>query len=762
MQSRMIVSAAGVLLVGWLPTLPPAWSLIAAALCCAVVYGVYRPAGKLLFALSLGLAYGVGFGALFLQSLIPSELESEALQASVLVLEPPQRRWSSQGLRQRFSADVELTDCERIYAPCERGPLKVWLSYYGDDFLRAGERWRGVVTLKRPRGLANPGSFNREAWLAERGYIATGYLHDSPLGLLEAGRGSWIQRWRQELGERLRDRMGDGSAAGVLLALTTGDRSALSRDDWQRFQRYGMTHLVVISGLHVGLVAGLGFLLGRPFGRWGSHAGALVFACTYSALAGFTLPTVRALAMLCSVQIVGALGRRAQPSQGLSLALLVVALIDPLASHSAGFWLSFGAVCILFYVRHMWPQLEGWRLALVLQCLLAPCTGLMAAYWYGGMGMLAPLVNLIAIPIVGFWMAPLCLAAAVLPLLDGMLWDLASLPVHGFLAVDDIVSASLSPWLRFRPSTVSMVAGLLAILWSVSHRSLPLRWLALPGLALLLFPTTTAMQAGSSRLTVLDVGQGLSAVLIQPDFTMVYDTGDGDPEGTNMAEMVIIPFLERANVSAIDLLVISHADRDHASGLTSLQRRFEIGEIWLGEPLSAPVLGARRCRAGINLRRANLDIKALWPPSDQLRGNDSSCVLRLRAGDYRLLLPGDITAQAEYALIRRYGSALQADAVLLPHHGSVSSTTSALLHATRPELTLLSRGDRNRFGHPHPQVQRRLAAADLVPCDTAEQGAVTLLLRNGEVPRIERWRERKHYYWQGIASPACGPAYNAR
>ncbi|MEM0955920.1 MAG: ComEC/Rec2 family competence protein, partial [Pseudomonadota bacterium] len=581
MQSRMIVSGAAVLAVGWMPELPPLWLLLLAALLSALLALCFRHIGVLLLCSVLGLLYGTLWGQQLLDARLPAALEGSRLRAELQVLEPPQRRLRSQGEPlQRFAALVRLLDCDS--APGCEPSYRVLLSYYGELPLRAGERWRGEVKLKRPYGLSNPGSFNRESWLAQHGFAATGYLRDSPLQRVSQGQGSPLQRWRQHLADRLAAKVDHPTVHGVLLALSNGDRSGLSQSDWARFQRYGLNHLLVISGLHVGLVAGLGFVIGGVFGRRSAHGVALLAATVYAGLAGFSLPTVRALAMLLSVQTVSLLARKSPATLGLSLSLLVVALLDPLASHSAGFWLSFVAVAVIFYLRHMFPDLNNWRMAVLVQCVLAPAMGILAAYWYGGLGWLSPLVNLMAVPILGIWLAPLSLTAALLPPLEELCWSLASLPVHGFLWLDNHIAPSLSPWMPYRPSLPAAISALLGLLWFANHRAIGHRLLAVPLFAIALMPASLPLPVGRTEITLLDVGQGLSLILRRRDFTLVYDTGDGDPQGFNMASAVIQPYLERQGVEHIDLLVISHGDRDHASGVSVLRERFSLGEIWIG------------------------------------------------------------------------------------------------------------------------------------------------------------------------------------
>ena len=632
---------------------------------------------------------------------------------------------------------------------------KLLLSYYGQRSLSAGQRWRFHVRLKRPWGLANPGSFNYQSWLAQHGYAGTGYVRDEPIELLGSAPDiAWYQLWRQRVTDSIRDHFSDQSERGLLLALSTGDRSAIRARDWERFQHLGLNHLVVISGLHVGLVAGIGFFLGGFVSRTGAHIGAVVLALSYAAVAGFALPTVRALAMLASVQLVSLCGRQLSPLRSLSLALLVVAVLQPLASHSAGFWLSFGAVALIFYLHAQWPGLRPWQFALLMQVSLSLIMGLAASYWFGGVGWLAPLANLIAIPIVSMWIVPLCLLASLLAGLHEpaavSLWSLAAQPLHGMMALEQWWGDGHSaPWLVFQPELMTLLGILVAVLLLLAHRAVPMKWMSILLLLPLLHNGRELEPRTALEIWVLDVGQGLSLLIRTDEGAMVYDTGAGDPEGPNMASAVLLPLLRQLRIDALDLLVVSHGDLDHAAGAKTLRKALSIAHSYAGDSDEVGGLPAQRCRAGQVLRLGSLQIQVLWPPAEvsKLRSNNLSCVLSVRYQDFRLLLPGDIESRVEYALLRQDRQALAADVLLAPHHGSQTSSSGAFLTAVRPELAIMSRGYQNRFGHPHSSVLERYRRCGITVADTARDGAALIRVdRSGEYT-VQYWRKLKRYYW---------------
>jgi competence protein ComEC len=761
----MIGTVAAVFAVGWMPALPTP-----AALLCLVALGLpallfCRGHWQWLFCgLLLGTLWGTAWGYTLLDLRLPVALEGVLVRVSGRIIDPPQlRRFSHGGERRRFSFQADSVICPPAIQFCPVQLHKLLLSYYGEQPLRAGQRWQFSVRLKRPWGLANPGSFNFQGWLAQRRFAATGYVREQDVVLL--AQPHWwqspLQQWRQGITDTLQRGFAGRPEAGVLLALSTGDRSGIGAQQWTQFQRFGLNHLVVISGLHVGMVAALGFLLGGLFGRRGAHVAAALLALLYSAQAGFALPTVRALVMLFTFQLACLFGRKARPLRSLLLALTVVALIDPLASHSAGFWLSFCAVALIFYLRLMWPGLGGWRLALCLQLCLSLGLGLLASFWFGGLGWLAPAANLLAVPILTFWVAPLCLVASLLAPFAAWLpntsqwahwcWQLAALPVGGFLDMAPALEASgLTLWVEYQPSLAAVLALLLALLLLVAQRAVPLRWLALLLLFLPLYPQRQFLQPGELVVTVLDVGQGLAVLVRKPEGVMLYDTGAGDPAGPNMASSVILPYLRHRGIKELELLVISHGDADHASGVDLLHRQLQVKRSWYGDAPLAVESPQYRCQPGLALGLGSLQVTVLHPGADpplEYTANNRSCVVRLEDQGFVLLLPGDIEAEVELALVRSGAAELAADVLLLSHHGSRTSSTGPFLRKISPRWAIISRGYRNRFGHPHPLVLNRLQRMGIQTLDTARDGAVSLHLIGGKLVRVDRWRVTRHYYW---------------
>jgi competence protein ComEC len=765
MQSWMIGTVAAVFAMGWMPSLPAPLLLLCGLVVALPVLRYSRGRWRYLLAgLLSGALWGCTWGYTLLAERVPAVIEGELIQAQGLILEPPQlRSFSRGGQRQRFSFQIDRLSCRADLTQCPQRLGKVLLSYYGDAHLRAGQRWQFTLRLKQPWGLANPGSFNFQSWLAQHRFAATGYVREKDAELLSLP--LWwhspLQQWRQRIVDTLQAHFADRPSFGVLKALSLGDRSGINADQWALFQQFGLNHLVVISGLHVGMVAALGFLLGRVFGLRSAHVAAALLALVYSAQAGFALPTVRALVMLFIVQLGALLRRKPKPLRSLVMALTVIALIDPLASHSAGFWLSFSAVALIFYLHAMWPGLRGWRLALCMQLCLSLYLGLLASFWFGGLGWLSPAANLIAIPVLTFWMAPLCLFASLMTLIAPLLpvchqlalwaWQLAAVPVEAFLhGAVYLEQAALPLWLDYHASLGATLALLLALLLLAAHRAVPLRWLALLLLLLPVFPHRPALTEGELQVTALDIGQGLAVIVRNRDAVVLYDTGAGDPDGPNMATSVIVPYLRELGIEKLDLLVISHADRDHASGVYSLHDRLEVAQTWYGDQPFNKLEGQQACRPGLIFARGKLHISVLHP-ADSLResysSNNRSCVLRVEHSGFAVLLPGDVEADVERLLVRNQATKLSAQVLVAAHHGSQTSSSGPFLRAVDPRWTIFSRGYRNRFGHPHASVLRRMGTMDIEILDTARDGAVSLRVIDGQLVNIERQRVTQRYYW---------------
>lgn len=633
----------------------------------------------------------------------------------------------------------------------------------GNAAPQAGEHWRFRARLRRPRGFMDPGAFDYEGWLFFHDIGATGYVtHDA--ALLPGPVRFPLLRLRAAVRERVLAVLPGNDYAGMAAALATGDQSGISDDQWQVLQATNTVHLMAIAGLHIGVVAGFLFLLVRGLWRrnvWAclhcpaSVAGALAAllgALVYAALAGFTLPTQRALIMLIAVTLGVLLRRRLEPRDTLALAMLGVLLWDPLAAAEASFWLSFTAVgAILFAFSGRLHGSRGWLLD-TLRTQWAVGIGLLPllAFFFQQAGLGSPLANFIAVPVYALCVVPLVLMGATL--LAAWPWAGA-----GLLKIAAVVMAWTWPvlaWIAQAPAAVLTApsptwyvaaAATLGAFWLLLPRAMPGRVPA----ALLLLPLfvipPSGLAAGEFNFTLLDVGQGLAAVVRTGQHVLVYDTGPRFQSGTDTGGEVVIPYLRSQGLAAPDLILVSHGDNDHAGGLASLRQAFPAVAVYTGAPDRVPQ--ASRCLRGQHWEWDGVRFDMLYPDrASPLTGNDASCVLRVSSPAGSVLLPGDLMKKGERRLL-----ALQADlsssVLVAPHHGSNSSSTPAFVAAVAPRRVLFPVGYHNRWDFPKPEVVARyLPEATLA--DTAMDGALCVRFRTGQPPELAmRWREDAARLW---------------
>jgi competence protein ComEC len=768
MRSWMIGLVVGVLSILAVPRLPPPWvGLLLAGL--GLVLLLRRTARcRLIAGLALGCALALYQGQSLLTHRITEQCTGRSLGINGVVASLPRSsRFSSGEVRQRFElrvSGVEPAQCA--------GPRRILLSYYGPAKMIPGDRWLFPVILYRPWGLANPGSGNLQAWYASTGIDAVGRVSGGP-GRRQAAAPTprdYHNRLRQQISERVAALPLPADVTAILRALTVADKSGIDSRLWTLFQQYGLNHLLVISGLHIGLVAACAYLLGGLCQRLlllgGVHTlwlpGALAMLCctAYAALAGFSVATQRALLMLLCFAGAVLAGRRAGSAGNLLLAAAAVLAINPLAALGSGFWLSFLAVAALLWLA-LWRRGTGspWQRPLLAHGFMSLVMLPLGAWWFGGASLVSALANLLMVPLVGIVIVPLALLAvlmsALAPGFDDLLWQLAAWPLARILPVAIGWAETAHGWL-YQPLAPGLGEVLLAAL-GVLLLPIPLprsaRAVALLALLPLLLPSVDkpgeeGIESGSLQVTVLDVGQGTALVLQSGARTLVYDTGGGDPLGSNMGNAVLLPFLRSRGIHRIDTLVISHPDNDHSAGAATLMAAMSVEQVFLGAPLPALERG-RPCLAGQAWRwPGEVRFQFLAPVAASMgASNDRSCVLQVEVAGHRLLLAGDIEAEQERELVRYWRQQLASDWLLVAHHGSRTSSTAALLRAVAPDFAVLSRGYGNHFGHPHAEVLARLRRAGARVYDTARGGALEFRFSPGRPIEVSQWRQRERRFW---------------
>ncbi|WPO98773.1 DNA internalization-related competence protein ComEC/Rec2 [Pseudomonas sp. HR96] len=741
MRSGMIALALGLVTLRWLPALPPGWLLLMIALLAGAALLCRWPGVGLYLS---GLCWACLAAHWALDDRLSPGLDGRTLWLEGVVA----------GLPETGDGVVRF---ELVQATSRHGalPARLRLNWRAAPALHAGQRWRLAVTLKRPRGQVNPAGFDYQAWLLARGAGATGSVKaGQQLSAPQPG-------WREALRQRLLQVDSQGRE-GTLAALVLGDKSAVSRQDWQTVQATGTVHLLVISGQHIGLLAGLLYGLVAGLARLGAWplrlpwlpcacALAMLGALAYGWLADFQVPVRRACLMLALVLCWRLRYRQLAIGWPLLVAFVVVLLLDPLASLQSGFWLSFAAVAVLLLVFA--GRLGGWRW----------WQAWTRAQWLIAIGLLpgllalalpvspsAPLANLLAVPWISLLVLPLALLGTALlglwPVLgEALLW-LAGGLLNLLFAVLERLGGALPPWHSGERSAWLLVLIGLGALLLLLPAGVPLRVLGWPLLLLAVLPPRNLVPPGEVEVWQLDVGQGLALVLRTRHHSLVYDAGPAAA-----GERVLLPVLRTLGVERLDLLILSHAHADHAGGALSLARGLPVSRTLAGEPLAMePELQAQACRSGQRWQWDGVEF-ALWQWQGATDSNSASCVLHVRAqSGEALLLGGDIEAAAERAL-HASGIDVAAHWLQAPHHGSRTSSTAPLLEAVRPAAVLISRGYGNGFGHPHPQVSARFHALGIRQYDTALHGAIRVQLGRFGEPFYQRQQRR---FWRDDDVPA--------
>ena len=751
-----------------------------------------------------GFAWSGGWASVRMSDALPSAWERRDIEVVGVVAELVQR--TERGARFAFDVEQVLTDGAVV-------PRRVLLSWYGSRAGRrapipadedavdaaasqafspkavAGERWQLVIRLRRPHASVNPHGFDIEAWLLERNLRATGYVRrgvkrHEPLVQRPA---YLIERARETIRERFERTLPGAPYLGVLSALAIGDQQAIPAAQWEVFNRTGIGHLMSISGLHVTMVAALAFwlvdagwrrsalLVRRLPSRKAAVVAGLAAACAYALLAGFSVPTRRTVFMLAVIAVALWRERRASAADVLAGALLLVMVLDPWAVLATGFWLSFGAVAVLMTVSAgrigrggAWQRcrpcrtlVEWGRIQWAITIGMVPATLAL----FSQVSLVSPIANAIAIPLIGSVVVPVAVIAALLPV-PGLLQGAHLLVEATLVPIAWLASLPWAVWTQPAPSAWASLLALAGICWWRMPAGWPARWLGLVTLLPVLLARPSEVQPGTAEATLLDVGHGLALVVRTARHVLVYDTGPAWSSQSDAGSRIVVPYLRGEGMRRLDALVVSHDDIDHSGGARSLLRALPVTDFLSSLPAAHPARAAaashRLCEAGQGWTWDGVHFRILHPARGSQAApasdNERSCVLQVEAGGERMLVTGDIGAVSEARLVasaRGHGAdALQADVLVVPHHGSRSSSSTAFIDAVAPRLALMPVGYRNRFGHPRPEIVERYLERHAQVIRTDQSGAVRLTLGAGEW-QLRQERARSRRYWR--SAPPDGP-----
>lgn len=684
---------------------------------------------------SLGFFWLVVYLHFFAAASLPKRLEGEKLLVTGTVVSIPVKNT----MYDSFVFSTQSINHKKY-------KLKInW--YYAPYDLKVGERWHLTVKLKRPHGTHNPGAFDYSQWAFQNKISAAGYVvKDSGNKKLQS---SWFvqpaNRLRADLLNKFQAMFPKQKMGGFLEALTLGWRSTITQADWQTLQRTGTSHLVAISGLHIGLVASLVFFLVdflwrrvaflslRISAQQVAASVSLFVAAFYCMLAGFSLPTQRALIMLSVVLIALILKRRILAWHGLACALFLVLLFDPLSVLSMSFWLSFSAVAVIIYgVSGRLKTANKWRQIINVQLIVTIGLIPLSIYFFQKTSIVSPFANAVAIPWVGLIVVPLSLLGSLLLLINhtaahAVLWLALKNMQGAWWYLNKLASLPFAAWHYSLPQPVLLGFLCLAVLLLLAPRGISIKYLAIFFLLPVIFVSRSLIAHGHAKVTLLDVGQGLSVVIQTQHHVLVYDTGPGRPGSFNAGDSVLNPFLRWSGVKKVNVLVISHTDNDHVGGANALLQQYPARLIYTSNPkYFHHIRHVIACHAGQHWTWDGVKFSMLYPGRKKLASkNNNSCVLQVTVGNKIILLPGDIEKGAEKYLVKRAKKDLSAVILIAPHHGSKTSSTWPFAKAVRPQYVLFATGYRNRFHFPSAPIVQRYHILGAKELTTATSGAIS-------------------------------------
>lgn len=737
-------------------------SLILSFVICIVLLTMrYTNVTYKMMAFILGFAWTYWYAHSFLSWTLPKIWEGKPLIATGYIASLPETDHGQIhflfALKQIQNGNEMKTGHARIRLTWRDTPLKI----------SVGDEWKLLVRLKRIHATQNLGAFDYEAWSLQKGLRASGVVMQSESNRLLSHH--WyrypLNQFRQRLQDKIKQQLPSSHVAPWLIALTLGEHADVAQEDWQVLRNTGTNHLMAIAGLHIGIIAGLTHVciswLWKRFSlltlllsaREASAIAALMVAFTYSALAGFSLPTQRACTML-SVTIFALLARRKISTwQSWSLALLLVLLLNPFNVLTESFWLSFGTIALIIYgmSSRLSPSGIWWkwgRVQWVIGIGLIP----LSLFLFQQSSLVSFFANSIAIPWLGFLVLPFCFLSSLFlfihPLATLLLW-IADKNLSGlWWLLTAFSNLSFASWHQSIPTLSILLTTIMAFLLLLLPNGFSGRWIGIFWLTPLLFYKPDVPAVGNVWMTLLDVGQGLAVVIQTKQHVLVYDAGPKYNTKIDMGENVVLPYLNKIGRKSIDMIVVSHGDNDHLGGVAALLKNISVKEIRTSVPQRISFANIHYCLSDEAWQWDGVKFSFIYPTNDKLnRGNDSSCVLRIEGGNQVILLTGDIEKNAEQDLLN-FNRRLAATILIAPHHGSKTSGLKEFIQAVNPRWVIYATGYRNRYHFPHASVVRTYTDIQAKQFATADTGMMQFKLeKENKFPSIELYRLTHKRYW---------------
>lgn len=689
--------------------------------------------------------------------------------------------------------------------------------------LKVGDEWQFWVKLKKPRAYSNPGSFDKEKYYFQNRLQAQGRIllkmpgrkkgiDCSPKKIASHWTVYPIHRLRSELYQKMKITLKNKRFGPLITALVLGIREGITEEQWAVFRDTGTAHLMAISGLHVGLVASVIYYMTQLIWRclpqsflmipaaWAGACTAIMAAVIYAILAGFSVPTQRAVVMILLFMMTIIIRRIGNAWRNYFIALAIVLLIDPFCTLSMGFWLSFAAVAMMLYglKGRLHPEGLWWKWGRAQWVVFLGLMPLSLAS-FNQLSLISPLANILAIPWVSFTVVPVALIATlILPFSErvgtvflmgaeacfSVLW-----PVLHFFA-----NISVATWVPAAFSKLALISAFIGTIILLVPRGFPVRFIGLIWLLPLFFQKPSYPAFGSARFTLLDVGQGLAAIVETSNHVLVFDTGPKLTEIINTGSRVVLPFLENRGIKKIDALVISHGDNDHIGGLGSILEKMNVGVILTSEisainkvmtasnnlKISKTIKNSvyqssvyqspayslssipyiKNCYAGKRWHWDGVDFEMIHPDTThdsadantpKPKRNDHCCVLQVKVGKQKLLLTGDIEMRSEKKLLEKLKQKLASTILVVPHHGSCSSSTEDFIEAVNPAYAVIPVGYLNPYGHPKAEIVERYRKLKISVLDSIQDGAISFTLKNQlavEPPQCYRSQYKHYWHWK--------------
>jgi len=618
----------------------------------------------------------------------------------------------------------------------------------------------------------NQGGFNYQRWLVANGYAAQVSVKKGLV--LTKG-----DAWQHNLKYQITQKIGGLSHQRYINALALGDRSLFDDQTWQLLRNTGTSHLFAISGLHLSMLALFTFtILRQSFlhivkDRYIRHCSTVcsicsVFVCYgYADLSGFALPTMRALILLCVLSLFMTIKQRVGVGEKLLLCLVIVLILSPTAVLSVSFWLSFGAMALIYMLlvtkgadnkdeeHNLW-----WHYCkqfMLLQLWLFFGLFGLNIIFFGGISTIGPVANFVAVPVVSFLVLPLILLALLFQIL-GVSWLVSLLfyIANGVLALLFTLLEFLQQinyaWLSLNQTTIVpsilLVFGLLLILWlrcNLLDKKIVVAVTILTLLAVATYYYQPSVDDSRWSVHFLDVGQGNASVIVKGGHAIIIDTGKRYAKGS-AASRIIQPFIQWHKIERVDMIVVTHDDNDHSGGLLFLHQQYPAATI-ISNQHQVDGLITRSCEHIAAMQWQGLEIMFAKAPTNYVRtNNDSSCLIRVGDSNHSVLLVGDIGKKAEKYFSQTLKPRWRSTILQIGHHGSKTSSSNAFLNTIAPQVGIISASRFNQWGFPHPTVVQRLSSLGIVRYENAKSGQISFTFERGEL-RVSHYRHNIAPFW---------------